>query len=317
MLIFMNRFQWAYIHVRQLEEAESQEAVRQRLQNLPQDLDATYDELYQKNKGHDEVCLQRAVKWVMYTREPLTSEILQSMVQLGTNEDRSQLKISEPFSESSLKKICRHLIAPDAKGYWRFPHASVKEYFLRNHETWILEAQVELAKLSLLLLIEGFQNYQPPKWKGCMHQFVGDRKTPIPVVILRPYVASSWMRLMKDIRHKSVDQTGIPKLFARFLFAEGDPSRSSLQFRAWWDYSNRPTIGRPLRDDILPDVVMFSIPGKVTIPLAEECLKLEIAKSKEKRQDLLRLASRYERFDIVAKLVDWGVCEEMAVVKKD
>ncbi|KAF7535742.1 hypothetical protein G7054_g5122 [Neopestalotiopsis clavispora] len=335
-------FRWAYLHIEQLATINSPKEVLARLNNLPQGLEATYDELYKKNEGDDETCLQRAVKWVMYTCRPLHTKELLSAVQLGTNDDRSQLEIDIRLSESSLERVCHHLIVKDTKGYWSFPHASVKEYFRDKHRAWSLErALVELAELSLLLLIKGFRDIQPPQdWENAqrmMKPIHNDGSTPDPVMILRTYVTIFWLDHFESIQHENVERKSIMELFRRFILAESDPSCSSLQYRTWGRCFTlikrardaRRYSSRPRRDgdnelwysksrssmyryasDILPantgkEVVLFS-PRNVPIKWAEECLKQNIG-SNIHGNDLLLLAAKYGRVDMLEKLIEMGM----------
>ncbi|KAF3019814.1 hypothetical protein E8E14_012763 [Neopestalotiopsis sp. 37M] len=326
-------FRWAYLHIEQLATINSPKEVLARLGNLPQGLDATYDELYKKNKGYDEMCLQRAVKWVMHACQPLHTQELLSAVQLGTNHDKSRLEIDIPLSESSLERICCHLIVKDTEGYWRFPHASVKEYFKDKHRAWSLEGALELAELSLLLLIEGFRDCQPPKsWEDAesMIKFIhSDGSTLNPVMMLRTYVSMFWLNHFESIQHENVERTSIMELFRHFILAENDPSCSSLQYRTWGYYIKHfyfdtkvdnairhslflSRMDRyvssitPIDDNAAKAVVLFS-PRNVPIKWAEDCLKHNIGKSNTGGGNLLCLAAEYGRIDMLEKLIEMGM----------
>lgn len=267
----------------------------------------------------------------MYVHRPLHTQELLSAVQLGMNDDRSRLEIDVRLSESLLERVCQHLIAKDTEGYWRFPHASVKEYFRQRHYVWSLkEAQTELAEFSLLLLIEGFQGCQPPqKISDAMsvlrptHSVGG---APDPVMILRLYATIFWLNHFDTIQHKSVEQQRIMALFRRFILAENDPSCSSLQYGTWrrciehildkcdlesYDSLRRSSLYRYSHDISPTDnpafgAVLFS-PRNVAMKWAEECLQQNIAKTNGKGLDLLSLAARYGRDDMLEKLIGMGM----------
>ncbi|RWA07141.1 hypothetical protein EKO27_g7963 [Xylaria grammica] len=146
-------FRWVYLQIEQLANINSPEEVLERLKRLPKGLGEAYDELYNANDGWDRIYLQRAVKWVLYARESLSTERLLSAVQLGQNNDDDELRleIASRLNEPALENICRHLIVKDPQGNWKFAHASVEEYFGgEKHKSWISDdSKVE---------IFGFQN---------------------------------------------------------------------------------------------------------------------------------------------------------------
>ncbi|KAK1969034.1 hypothetical protein LY78DRAFT_678825 [Colletotrichum sublineola] len=84
-------FRWAFMQIDQLIKYHSPEDVKERLGRLPEGLTAAYDELYAKPGSHDEIYLQRAVKWVMHAYVPLSTEELLAAVQLGLADEHDDL----------------------------------------------------------------------------------------------------------------------------------------------------------------------------------------------------------------------------------
>lgn len=59
----------------QLKSLESDDVILRRLEKMPEDLTAEYDDLYNKNED-DRILLQRAVRWVVHALEPLSNKQL-------------------------------------------------------------------------------------------------------------------------------------------------------------------------------------------------------------------------------------------------
>lgn len=155
MLIVYNRFQWANLQIKQLFELETEEAIRDRLGRLPNNLKATYDgnvRQRQVRHGHEKELADRTFTWVMCAYKPLASETLLAAIRL----DPSGV-VASRISESSLSHICNNLLVLDSqRKVWKFSHLSVREYFENNH--WRPEkAHCYIAKVCLHFLIETYK----------------------------------------------------------------------------------------------------------------------------------------------------------------
>lgn len=132
--------------------------MRKRLDSLPKTLTDAYTELYDSQTDHDRVILQRAVQWVWNAKNPPSSEELLSAIRLSYETDESDtptLRIDtcdDVVPEVGLESICRHLIirVPETSR-WRFPHASVTEFFENKHASWFSTSDVNVT-VSLTLL---------------------------------------------------------------------------------------------------------------------------------------------------------------------
>ncbi|KAI0449027.1 hypothetical protein F5B21DRAFT_495696 [Xylaria acuta] len=317
-------FRWAYLQIEQLATIKSPEGVLERLKSLPQGLKEAYDELYNANSGWDQIRLKRAVMWVMYARAPLSTQQLLSAVQLGqkSDEDELRLDIASRINESALENICRHLIVKDSRDNWKFSHASVEEYFRgEKHKSWISDdAQVELAKLSLLLLIEIFHDGPLPEAedeaKALVDRARGDGKAQDPVISLKSYVARNWVSHIRAI-HCEVDEcTSISRLLKRFMIAQDGPYYSSAGYQTWALYvylrnhdstDDGLLFGYDLKPTQNPAFGIVAM-GLHTIAKqwGEDCLKLILVNLNERRRDLLSLAARYGHSELCGKLIQWG-----------
>lgn len=75
--------------------------------------------------------------------EPLSSDVLLPAMILESeqvDEEESRLQ-DEYFDKSTLESVCEHLLVKDSKlGVWKFPHASVLEYFETKDDSWVRNA---------------------------------------------------------------------------------------------------------------------------------------------------------------------------------
>ncbi|KAH8722233.1 hypothetical protein BGZ61DRAFT_416922 [Ilyonectria robusta] len=221
-------FRWAYLQMQQLRDLQSEENIRARLGNLPEDLWAAYDELYHNNVGHDRTILERAAKWLMCADGSLSIGVLLPAVRLGVTIDddgQEALEILSTLAESTLEHICRHLMIVEGK-QWRFSHASVVDYFKRR---WTRQdARSQVAHLSLLCLIEGFSKrpgFRAPKlWqlnqRDLEASFFG-------------YILVTWAQLVPAVLSQQPGNMAVSRTLKRFLGSGGGGLHSSQQYRDW------------------------------------------------------------------------------------
>ncbi|RYC65916.1 hypothetical protein CHU98_g284 [Xylaria longipes] len=317
-------FRWVYLQIEQLATINSPEEVRIRLKSLPKGLEEAYDELYNANVGWDKIRLERAVKWVMYAREPLSTEKLLSVIQLGykSDDDEPRLDIASRIPEAALESICRHLIVKDPQGKWKFPHASVEEYFRgERHKSWSSDkAQAELAKLSLLLLIENFGDWALPESDEEARVLIkgrrGDGKAQDPVISLLHYVAEHWTSHVRAVQDEGDESTSISQLLKHFMIAQDGRYRSSSGYMTWARYvyvmhrgigNNNWMLPRDLSPTENPAFGIAAL-GLHTVAKqwGEDCLKLNLVGLNEEGRDLLSLAARYGHSELCGKLIEWG-----------
>ncbi len=156
----MFRFQWAALQIAQLIKLQRDSDIRARLGQLPLGLQTAYDELNQQIQGQDGSggkVAERAIKWVMCSRRPLTTEeLLGAVCQSPDDHDAvSPIDVDADF----VLNACRNLLVIDPNArVWKFAHLSVQEYFeslhrvRRQHEWSYSSAHAMAAKVCLLLL---------------------------------------------------------------------------------------------------------------------------------------------------------------------
>ncbi|KAI1778949.1 hypothetical protein F4818DRAFT_402973 [Hypoxylon cercidicola] len=311
-------FRWAYLQIEQLATVDSPEEVRNQLGNLPEGLEEAYQRLYESKKGWDRKRLQRAVKWVKYAREPLSTKRLLSAIQIsqGKGHGKLCLCIDERINEESLQNICRHFIVKDpSEGTWEFPHASVEEYFRgEKHKSWFSDdAQAEFAKLPLLLLTESFRVHPLPE--SDQDDGGAEAQSEGPLLCLRTYMTNHWVSHIKAFQGEVNESTAISRLLEEFMIAEGDRSRSGLGYKTWtrcppiairWRYGIYI-----LQDDIyLTENPAFGIVALGLHSIAKEwgdaCLRQNLVQVNRAQRDLLSVAARHGHFELCSKLIEMG-----------
>ncbi|KXH61667.1 hypothetical protein CSAL01_03843 [Colletotrichum salicis] len=227
-------FRWAFLQIDQLIKYDSIENVEKRLGQLPKDLTAAYDELYAEPGSHDEIYLQRAVKWVMHAHNPLSTEQLLSAIQLCIAEEHDDLVLDtrdHRLSEQTLESICRYLTVKDDQGKWAFPHASVEAYFVKKYIALADEtARVEVAKLSLMVLVDFYQRttaIESPDLGQVSQETAGDDGSIVPkpdsVDSLEYYVSRYWVSHTREIQGVPGGNKQISRLLKRFMISPDRP----------------------------------------------------------------------------------------------
>ncbi|KAL7932068.1 hypothetical protein V8C35DRAFT_308389 [Trichoderma chlorosporum] len=304
-------FRWAYLQWEQLKKLKTNERIRERLGKLPESLTEAYDEIYSKNE--EKIVLQRAVKWVLCAREPLTSEILLMAIRLESN--LQFLTLSDPIDESTLESICSHLVVLDSQlKVWKFPHASVAEYFENQHKSWIDRAQEDVAILLVSCLIGCYSDWTLPESDRETREYLEmapdldnhlDPRHP-----LQKYTAKYWLHHVQNVSSQCHEAAGLSEILKRFLGTKGPQQPSSQQYQAWCRYMS---IDRPLynyyRDDVQPSE--RSIFGICVFGL-HKFLKgwwdedLDVSQVNNWKLDLLAIAAKYGHDELCSELISRG-----------
>ncbi|KAK4867436.1 hypothetical protein LT330_000946 [Penicillium expansum] len=151
-------FQWVYLHLEQLRNCKTEEAVSGRLnhvQKLPKGLRSTYDDIFQEIQDLEESdyhLVRRAMMWVTCADTPLSSEELLCAIRMIPQQNG--LHLSSCISEDSLLSLCRNLLVIDSQtNKWRPSHASVVDYLESFH--WkIIDAHIYAATTCVAFLLE-------------------------------------------------------------------------------------------------------------------------------------------------------------------
>lgn len=217
-------FQWARLQVDQLRLLEHEKDLRARLGKLPKDLKSSYDEIYQRIEDRPEYSRDRtfrALKWVMYSPEPLSTEELLDAIRV----DPEMETIDEPdeVDEDQLIGWCANLLIQYQWTYtygkssnaWRPCHLSVVEYLENRFKEHT--AHLFATKVSFFLLIA--------PW---------DEDDSV-LSHMRRWAVQNWMMLVysyekPDIDFKLAPHDKLVTLLKRFL---GSPAQSSDAYVRW------------------------------------------------------------------------------------
>ncbi|KAL6834423.1 hypothetical protein V8C40DRAFT_88633 [Trichoderma camerunense] len=232
-------FRWAFLQMEQLSKCQQAKEIRDRLGKLPMSLNASYHELFTGMSSHSQETLRRAVLWVMRAYKPLSSNQLLSAVRLSMNDDAESHDIEEELTEETLRSICRHLVVTDAKrGVWKFPHASVIEYFETVHEWTMAKADRFVAKHSLLCLINGYSKWEPPTNSEEIDQVSpGNKRDPQhPTSYLQEYVRACWFRHVHALEDLQSQDAQLSRLVKRFMGFDSPLEERCQEYQLWFEH---------------------------------------------------------------------------------
>ncbi|RGP66319.1 ankyrin repeat [Fusarium sporotrichioides] len=302
-------FRWAFLQVEQLKELGSDDAVMNRIGRLSKDLEQAYDELYKKDDPVDQMYLKRAVQWTMHAFQPLTTEELLAAVRFETSDNNGciELRTLGSLSERQLETLCRYLIVKDVEGNWKFPHASVQEYFLDKHEGWAGQTgKAEMAKLSLLLVRKANREHQD---HGFAITTGSESIAADPVGSLRMYVSQYWFSYVKTIQFDIEQYPKISQLLQHFM-VDGEE-----QYQNWTEYypETRPDswTGVIMMGDLQPtDMTVLGLVVLGILPAAmqwgRDLLEAKLEFTNENGYSILSLAAKYGHDSLCSQLIGLG-----------
>ncbi|KAK5998063.1 hypothetical protein PT974_00434 [Cladobotryum mycophilum] len=313
-------FRWAYLQWAQLKRFKTEESIRARLGKLPSSLTEAYNEIYDKMEAHEAVILQRAVKWVICAREPPSSEVIRCVVRLASQIDdnaEDALKLSSSITESDLESICSHLIVKDSQlEVWKFPHASVAEYFEVTHKIWVDEALEDIAILLLSCLIDCYSSWTLPTLEEDVELFL--KKTPDldnhldPRHPLQEYTRKHWVWHVKSTANPDQEPIRVPQVLKRFLGVEGPQKTSSRQYQAWRRHMLVKS-ARPYHmldfDDLKPtEKSIFGICALGFHGFLKDWWDddIDVSQVNDQGLDLLAIAAKYGHRELCSDLIDQG-----------
>lgn len=248
----------------QLSKCQQAKEIRDRLGKLPMSLNASYHELFTGMSSHSQETLRRAVMWVMCAFYPLSSNELLSAVRLSMNDDAESHDIEEELTEETLRSICRHLVVRDAKrGKWKFPHASVIEYFETVHGWKMADAHCFVAKHSLICLINGYSKWELPvilidELHPSNKRDPSIKRDPQhPAGLLQQYVREYWFRHVHALEGLQSHDAQLSLLVKRFMGFNNTLQQSSHQYSCWIQHEqDKPKFDRikPLFQDVSPSI---------------------------------------------------------------
>ena len=145
----ITRFRWASLQLQSLCSARTDEAIRERLGQLPPKLEDLYLELYEKltktSANADREVTIKAFSWLLCTQRKLTSREFLAAISTTPRRQFSQL------TKEHILEMCSNMVVFDSTlDTFRFAHLSVRE-FLEKRPEYTREATNALAAETCLL----------------------------------------------------------------------------------------------------------------------------------------------------------------------
>ncbi|KAL7914469.1 hypothetical protein GGI35DRAFT_488641 [Trichoderma velutinum] len=306
-------FRWAFLQMEQLSKCQQAKEIRDRLGKLPMSLNASNHELFTGMSSYSQETLRRTVFWVMCAYEPLSSNQLLSAVRLSMNSDGGSHDLEEELPEETLRSICRHLVVTDSdRDVWKFPHASVIEYFETEHEWTMAKAHAFVAKHCLICLINGYSKWQ---LSACFKET--DLRDPHhPTSYLQEYVGAYWFRHVHALEGLKSSDAQLSQLVKHFMGFNNSLPQSSQQYRRWIEHTRGFASARVMCNARL---LMFHDLFPLTNPFFGACVfgflhilqgwwsaGVDISQVNEDGLDLLTIAAVYGHQHLCEKLIGLG-----------
>ncbi|RAK82850.1 hypothetical protein BO79DRAFT_260794 [Aspergillus costaricaensis CBS 115574] len=247
-------FQWASLQVHQIFRCRTESSAWKRLENLPEDLQKAYDEIWNEIEAleePDKTLTKRALTWVMAAHKPMKTNMLLSAIRVGSKDDEEFL--ADEIDAQGLLSLCNNFLVIDSKmGVWRFSHASVIEYLESRHNLTLPQAHCHAATACLSFFINVYEDDLETVPNEELQDFwrseesIPDEKFDI-IDIRNPfhiYIRHYWVVHV----HGSgcSEESTVASLLKTFL---GAPDDSSVQYRTWYRQVRLDASMKPLLDN--------------------------------------------------------------------
>lgn len=296
----------------QLSKLRQANQLEYRLGKLPKTLNNAYTEIFQSIEDGDRETLERAVKWIMCARRPLRTREILDAVRLSAEPGGTVLHEDPKITEETFLELCSHLVIKDSKlDEWKFPHASVIEYFEEVHQWDIERAHSLVAKICLLCLIEGYTSQkmsEAKEDKTIFHNKEG----------IEYYIRHNWDLHVLALENTQPFEAEVSNLLQIFLGIDKSPNQSSQQYRRWFydryryryfsDKEYVPTMTylgsnfEPIENPVFGICILgfcnllkdYWIPG------------IDVIQTNRFQMDLLSLAAHYGQVNLCCKFIELG-----------
>lgn len=292
----------------QLSRIRQANQLEARLGKLPKTLNAAYEEIFQGIEDGDRQILERAVKWVLCASFPLTTSLILDAVRLSVSSDGTTLMMDPIIAEETFLDICGHLIVKDSESKrWKFPHASVIEYFEEVHQ-WSLErAHSFVAEICLLYLLDDSTiTWKTPEDKPRVLDEVYD----VWEENLTEYVLRQWFQHVSALEKPDPHEAEVSSLLQQFLGIDKSPPQSSQQYRRWFEHAFRLDDKQEDENNELQPIEnpMFAICTFGFYHLLQDywASRIDVLPVNKRNRDLLSIAADYGHLNICEKLMELG-----------
>lgn len=253
-------FLFASLQINRLLKHRLPDDVRKDLETLPEDLSSVYRDIYEAatKTPTNKKFADRAIRWVMYSLRPLTSdELLFAICQ--DPDDNAIVTPRAEVDEDLILDLCHNILILDSskrddgfqfegsdKPVWRLAHQAVAEFFENHAYCGKTLAHNAVGRVCLMILLDTFKDedtscsddglqsdncYECPCWRDITTmwmQRVQHTKLKRP---LREYANFAWPTHVRTQEHcgsRSINL--LTRTLQQFL---GKPEKGSLVYTRW------------------------------------------------------------------------------------
>lgn len=325
-------FQWAALQVHQIVKCRTESSVWKRLENLPDDLEKAYDEVWTEIEGleePDQTLAKRALRWAMAACKPMTSTEILAAIRLDSKGELFPL--ADKIDEQGLLFLCSNFLAIDSQlNVWRFPHLSVMEY-LQTKEGWSLpRAHYYVASACLSYFVNTYERLElMPESVANSEEGEQTRESDDSFNTMHPfnaYMRHCWPQHVHGA--KETEMAALSSLVKTFL---GSPNESSAQYRKWvqqtegdfdhfiyreeFRYYEEAYLDNDRVRDIISELFPEDAPifSMCRLSLAKilsewwESADIDLSRLNNRNHNLLALAARAGCVPVCKRLIDRGM----------
>lgn len=190
----------------------------------------------------------------MCARQPFDSCTLLSAIRVEWEKMHGDRPLDKSdLTEKVLETVCRHLVVRDPYlGVWKFPHASVAEYFKAKNESWVKDAQAEVTIVMINCMRDccadysrvwppsdivrydtSLQDTPHPNLKSWFDAGGADPDQPSdPRHPLQAYIQLNWLTHIHNLSGKDNRAGDVALALKRFLGEEG-AQQSSREYQVF------------------------------------------------------------------------------------
>ena len=300
-----DRFRWVELQLEVFFSSKSnikrRDIFKRKLESLEAgsgrpELDQVYDEIYAMNAPEPEDCraAERALKWIMCCRKPLSIEMLVKAASFD-----SDGKIDEEVDADYIMSICSNFVIIDHDHLVQFAHLSVREYLMHSskHGYTTADAHMQAGRTSLFyLLATGAQENQGSDENDELLQ----------------YAALYWPFHCSRAPRKNKDGRPLQDLISEFLLPT-TPSRAFITCLKIWDgvlrTFNTRDLKYPLTASLNPsNSPVFTACAWGFYPVVKTALSqgFNLNERNLKGDTALAVASEFKHVEIVNLLLENG-----------
>jgi hypothetical protein len=200
--ILSNRFLLAHLHMTVIEEQINQTDIIKALDDLPEDLEGTYDGIIERIRNQPKPrarCAEQALMWLTYAKEPLHERVLQHA--LAVEPDSKTFDFRRLTVVNHLVSICAGLVTMDAEsGIIHLVHYTTHDYLRGLYP----DAEINIAKTCITYL--GLDIFNEP----CTSEMSLDER--LSHFACSTYAAKYWAEHTRGNNEREI-QSSLLKLF--------------------------------------------------------------------------------------------------------